>query len=237
MTIPTTSPQRRMTPLNMRITLYRTNYDADLTALPPDLMMGLTLVTVPGITVAELNNAMLDLAKTWAWLERQFHSGLIQNPVLIGPVTLHFTMVPAWTEISEELIRQFHPVQRNWFYHGYYLQLVFWDHESMNLAAAPFPAATSMTLLDRWALHHGTTEAREHKAMLVDRNLALDYSFSCGFDFDHEKAIWNRNLVDIRNRILVSHRALIRGRDPIVEWQRFVASGGWHFTQYSTLIP
>lgn len=119
----------------------------------------------------------------------------------------------------------------------YDLQLVF----CCDWKAAPgFPVdamLVSMDLFDHLVIQAGSCDAQDHPAIPVNTETATAYEILVGDVYRSGWGHMNRLLIEYRNKVLIAAGAILSGRDPVDEYRRFVAAGGWYYLQYPNLCP
>ena len=95
----------------------------------------------------------------------------------------------------------------------------------------------AMGILDRCVLRTGSIEPGYHGPLVAGRGRAKEYQSVVRDLYVSRRAIWCRELVEYRNKLGVMLRAELFNRDPVVEYNRFLNSGGKYYLEYTQLCP
>ena len=95
----------------------------------------------------------------------------------------------------------------------------------------------AMMLYDVQVAASGSMEPLDHQPLVVGERFANEFSQAMGDLYRSNIAIWRRELLNHRTMILIICRAVMMGRDPVREYQRFINVGGTYFLDYPALCP
>lgn len=125
-------------------------------------------------------------------------------------------------------------VLRSWLVDREYIQVGFRQQGTKYNAIG---IAAGMLTYDEMVAKSGSIEPKDHTAPLAVAENVAQYSAWTGDMFAKRDAFWCRALIDLRNRWLVTLRAIAIGRDPHLAYDQFCMAGGKYFLDYPILCP
>jgi hypothetical protein len=125
-------------------------------------------------------------------------------------------------------------IQRDWSLDGMVpLQLGF--KKSYRWSALPDPVNAiyaAMTTYDRMYIESGTLDPKNHTPIPASEAESQAYRLVVNDLYREGIAVWSRDLMALRNEVMVKARAQLYGDDPEVEWNRFLNAGFVHYLDY-----
>lgn len=113
------------------------------------------------------------------------------------------------------------------------LQVGFYNKEKSEELPDPHPAIhTAMTLYDRMGNETGIVDPVEQAPIAVDSTLEKAFKSFVNDTYKFGSGLWCRDLVNLRNEVMVKTHAHLLGWDPESEWQRFSDAGFAHFLEF-----
>lgn len=125
-------------------------------------------------------------------------------------------------------------LMHGWSVDNHYIQLGF---KRLEQGASPIGISLAMLGYDQLVVASGSTEPKDHRPNLIDPITAQIIRDWIGEEYALGAAIWGRELLDLRNRWLVTLRAIAMGRDPHLAYSHFVLAGGKYFLEYPVICP
>lgn len=138
-------------------------------------------------------------------------------------------------EMPPFLIALLHPKQLNWMHNGVYLQAGYYGEPGV--AGIARSVACAMTFNDTCVCTQGATDPSAHVAVPASAKDAHDFERLVQNYYRSGVGVWPKVLVEHRNRVLVMAHAIMLGRDPVAEYNRFLKARGVSFLDYPTLCP
>ena len=138
-------------------------------------------------------------------------------------------------EMPQFLIALLHPKQLDWMHNGVYLQAGYYGEPGV--ADIARSVACAMTFYDACVCTQGATDPSAHVAVLASPENAHDFERLVQNYYRSGVGVWPKVLVEHRNHVLVMAHAIMLGRDPVAEYDRFKAAGGIHHFDYVRLCP
>jgi len=129
------------------------------------------------------------------------------------------------------------PIQSDWALEGMHiLQLGFKESQRWSILPDPVNAIyAAMTTYDRMYLASGKMDPMEHTPLTASERESQAYRLIVNDVYREGIAIWFRDLVNLRNEIMVKLRAKAYKLDPDAEWKKFCDASGRHFLDYLRL--
>ncbi len=128
--------------------------------------------------------------------------------------------------------------QRQWLCRGAYVQVHFLNPALVGGVLDPeMRAILCMTVYDRLVSERGELDPSMHKPFRATPRLASNHAEFVDRIYAEGTAIWTHGLVDFRSMVMIKARAVLAGRNPDDEYDRFVKAGGTYFLDYSALCP
>lgn len=125
-------------------------------------------------------------------------------------------------------------LQKDWAIDGrHHLQLGFCKGTLVDLFDDPGPAIyLAMSVDDAMYVASGSINPKEHSPIQETEENAANFRSIVSDVFQKGLGIWCRDLVNLRNEVMVKIRARLYGDDPEVEWKKFCDAGMVHFLDY-----
>lgn len=147
------------------------------------------------------------------------------------------------THLSPGLWRLLTLRQRSWLVDGAYLQVGFYDPTVIEVANPFDGIAIAMTLYDSFVDRTGQLNPIYHLGIDPSRGagaakwkdplpIVNGYRVAVNSIFEIGLGIWSRQLVALRNTLLIEARARALGRNPKVELDKFKRAGHTYFLQH-----
>jgi hypothetical protein len=125
----------------------------------------------------------------------------------------------------------------DWIYKGIYLQIGFGRRLPCSCDGRLHSMTSAMVGYDILVATTGSIEPKDHNPSILQPINKLAWENVIQTAYSSSCCLMIRDLIETRNKWLILARAVLMGRNPIVEWKRFKAAGGWYFLQYPTLCP
>lgn len=191
---------------------------------PEVLWMPVILYHLPNAPASDLETAAMRL---------KFHfekkSELTQMDRHVIAPTVRMIEMPPF------LIALLHQRQLDWMHSGAYLQAGYYGEPGV--AGIARTVACAMTFYDSCICTQGAMDPSAQVAVPASAEDARDFDREVQNHFRSGIGLWLKVLVEHRNKILVMARAIMLGRDPGAEYDRFKAAGGLHHFDYVRLCP
>ena len=174
-------------------------------------------------TLDDFEAALHELVKEC--LAKSPFAGLDYEIVVCEPYGEEFVNMD-WLPMSE--------LQEDWAIDGiHHLQVGFFDRELFNPCPDPKPAVyVGMTVYDQTYAETGVLEPMDQTPMAVDQLVEKLFRLFLGDIFKERVAVFCRELVGLRNELMVKAHAKLYGADPEQEWKRFCDAGFAHYLDY-----
>ena len=132
----------------------------------------------------------------------------------------------AWVPTSQR--------QKDWAINGQrYLQVGFFDGSyDLSYPDPSLAVFAAMTVYDKVYAETGIVEPKDQMAIHVDPPIDRLFRLFVGSTYQERFGIWCRDLVNLRNEVMVKARAKLYGDDPESEWKRFCDAGFVHYLDY-----
>lgn len=143
-------------------------------------------------------------------------------------------------EVSVEAVRRSHNLtphlsvlQQRWMVEGCYPQVGFLMPETgFNFSFAD-ALASSMTILDSLVIGSNSTKLEDFEPREFATIPELEFGFRIGAAYQSGYCFWQSQLEPFRNEVLIRVGAALRGLDPEIEYQKFLASGVSYFLHHN----
>ena len=204
-------------PTEMRAAMYKRKQ-------PEVSWMPLTLHHFPNAPASDLETAAMRL---------KFHfekkSDLTQMDRHVIAPTVRIIEMPPFLEAL------LHQRQLDWMHIGAYLQAGYYGEPGV--AGVARSVACAMTVYDSCVCTQGATDPSAQVAVPASAEDAHDFEQEVRNHYRSGVGVWPRVLEEHRSRVLVMAHAIMLGRDPVAEYDRFLRAGGVYFLDYPTLCP
>jgi len=113
------------------------------------------------------------------------------------------------------------------------LQVAYYDIGQIQIPPHAISAIyAAMTVYDRIYSVTGITDPKDQPTLSVDTTLERTFRVFVDCVYKERIGVWCRDLVNLRNEVMVNIRAVLHGQDPEVEWKTFCDAGMVHFLDY-----
>ncbi|MCX6600778.1 MAG: hypothetical protein NT025_04360 [bacterium] len=191
---------------------------------PEVLWMPIILYHFPNAPASDLETAAMRLKSHF-----EKKSDLTQMDGHVIAPTVRMIEMPAF------LSTLLHQRQLDWMLNGAYLQAGYYGEPGV--AGVARSVACGMTVNDTCVCTQGATDPSAQVAVPASAEDAHDFEQEVRNYFRSGIGVWPKVLVEHRSRVLVTARAIMLGRDPVAEYDRFKAAGGLHHFDYVRLCP
>ena len=208
---------------------------------PQGLYSHLSLITISGTTDADADreNEKIDNSQYNKLLDQFLPDGVLCLQCTASVMSDVIAVPLPDAGISGSSRFKFQPDLNpaDWICNGIYLQTGFammvdcpcdQRRQSITVAMLGYDIMVALT---------GSIEPRDHDSSLLQPINKQAWENMIQTTFSCECCLMCRDLRETRNKWLVFARAILMGRNPIVEWKRFRDAGGWYFLQYPHLCP
>ncbi|MBU1985556.1 hypothetical protein KJ815_14255, partial [bacterium] len=125
--------------------------------------------------------------------------------------------------------------QRDWMHREAYLQCGYYDQPGVR-GIVPC-IAVAMTLYDSGVCLEEIEDPAKQPPIPSTPEDAAEFESAVRNHYRSGVAVLSNHLLEHRTRVLVECQAILLGRDPQVEYDRFLKAGGWYYLQYPELCP
>lgn len=133
---------------------------------------------------------------------------------------------------SHNLTPQLSVLQQRWMVDGCYPQVGFLMPEKRFNFSFADALASSMTILDSLVIGSNSTKLEDFEPREFATIPELEFGFRIGAAYQSGYCFWQSQLEPFRNEVLIRVGAALRGLDPEVEYQKFLASGVRYFLHH-----
>jgi len=142
-------------------------------------------------------------------------------------------------EVSVEAVRRSHNLtphlsvlQQRWMIEGCYPQVGFLMPETEFNFSFADALASSMTIWDSLVIGSNSTKIEDFEPRDFATIPELEFGFRIGAAYESGYCFWQSQLEPLRNEVLIRVGAALRGLDPEVEYQKFLASSETYFLHH-----
>jgi hypothetical protein len=155
-------------------------------------------------------------------------SGLVRSSQII----LHTYATPEFPFLLEKM----HAAESAWVCDDLFLDMAFLTNPEPS-EDEKISAILGMRFLNHWHLTSGSIDPRDHVPLAIPSISPTNYEEIVGEAFASKTGLWTRELAVLQTRWLVFARAILQGRDPVTEWERFEATGSVLHFDYPRMCP
>lgn len=129
-------------------------------------------------------------------------------------------------------------LQQQWLINGAYVQVSFLNPMLVgNLLDPECRAYLCMTIYDWYVVETNEFDPSMHEPFPAAPKVASNIEQLVDRAYADGACIWTDGLLDFRSMVMIKARAILAGRDPDVEHERFIKAGGSYFLEYPLLCP
>jgi hypothetical protein len=201
------------------LALFRTDVDFPLPDDPREPLLS------QGVLAADKEYSQLDIPKS--------------GQTYLSTITLGTYTLPEFPFLLDGM----NASEQSWVFDNIFLDLAFFEDTDITCDdedeadMQTLHGVAGMRFLNRWHIATGSIEPAHHFPMVMPGIQAYGYRNVVGDVFEKGAGVWIRSLAGLRTRSLVFARAILQGRDPVVEWERFCALGGKLHFEYPVICP
>lgn len=124
------------------------------------------------------------------------------------------------------------PWGRDWEVDGLYTQIGIYNPAIPRQDDPTVAVLAAMHNIDLHVAATGTPDPSKFKPQKADHKLATEFGELINDIYYTRFGIWSRDIIDYRVMMMIKTRALLHGRDPESEYDRFLSEGGSNLVGY-----